>query len=81
MGILATIVVGIIAGWLAGVIVKRESGSILIDMLIGLVGSFVGGFIMEQLGYAGLTGFNIWSILVSTLGAVVVLVIWKLVRR
>lgn len=81
MGILTLLIIGLIAGWLSGLIVKSGSTSLFVDMLLGVVGAFVGGFIMEKLGYHGLTGLNLYSILVATLGAVVVLAIWKLLRK
>lgn len=82
MGIVTLLLIGLIAGWLSGLIVKtNKTSSLLMDMLLGVVGAFVGGFIMEKLGYNGLTGFNLYSILVATLGAVVVLAIWKLLRK
>ena len=75
MGILSWIVVGLIAGLLAKLIMPGDDpGGIIVTMLIGVAGAFVGGFVVSLLGGTGVTGFNIWSILVATLGAIILLV-------
>ena len=79
--ILVYALVGVIAGWLAGMIVKSESGSLWVNMVIGIVGSFIGAFIMKLIGQDGFTGFNLYSILVATFGAIILLVIYKAVRK
>jgi uncharacterized membrane protein YeaQ/YmgE (transglycosylase-associated protein family) len=81
MGIIAWIVVGLIAGILAKLIMPGDDpGGFIITTIIGIVGAFVGGFVMQQLlGGTGLTGFSIWSILVATLGAIILLAIYRLV--
>jgi uncharacterized membrane protein YeaQ/YmgE (transglycosylase-associated protein family) len=80
MGIIAWIVVGLIAGVLAKLIMPGDDpGGIIITILIGIVGAFVGGFVVQLLGGTGLTGFSIWSILVATLGAIILLAIYRLV--
>lgn len=73
MGIIAWIILGLIAGWLAHKIMHGSGAGLLMNLLLGIVGAFVGGFLFRIIGGAGVTGFNIWSILVATLGAVVVL--------
>jgi uncharacterized membrane protein YeaQ/YmgE (transglycosylase-associated protein family) len=74
MGLLIFLILGLIAGWLASLIMKTDSqqgtGS---DIILGAVGSLVGGTVMSFLGYAGVTGFNLYSILVATLGAVILI--------
>lgn len=72
MGILLWIILGGIAGWLASVIMKSRGG-LLWDMLLGVVGAVVGGFIMNLLGFSSVTGFNIYSLLVALVGAVIVI--------
>ena len=57
----------------------RDPGGFLITIVIGMVGALVGGFVVQLLGGTGLTGFNIWSILVATLGAIVLLALYRLV--
>jgi len=79
MGILALIVVGLIAGLLAKLLMPGDDpGGLIITALIGIAGAFVGGFVVDFLGGAGVTGINIWSILVATLGAIMLLAIYRL---
>ena len=74
MSILAWIVVGIVAGFLAKAVVPGEGpGGILGDLVVGVVGAVLGGWIMNAFGNAGASGINIWSIFVAFLGAVVLL--------
>ena len=76
MSILAWIVLGLIAGFIASKVVTRSGGNLVFDLLLGVVGAFVGGFLFTRFGAAGVTGLNLYSILVATLGAVVVLFIY-----
>ena len=76
MSILAWIVLGLVAGFIASKLVNRSGGGLVLDLLLGVVGAFVGGFLFTRFGAAGVTGLNIYSILVATLGAVVVLFIY-----
>ena len=78
MNILLWIILGAIAGWVASLIVKSNQG-ILLDIVVGIIGAFVGGFIFQAFGASGVTGFNIYSILVAIVGAVVLLFIVKAV--
>ena len=79
MGILAFIVVGLIAGLLAKLVMPGDDpGGLILTTLIGIAGAFVGGLIVQILGGAGVTGINIWSILVATLGAVILLAVYRL---
>jgi uncharacterized membrane protein YeaQ/YmgE (transglycosylase-associated protein family) len=71
MNLIAWIILGVIAGWLASVIMgTRAQQSILGDVLLGVLGAVVGGFLMNLFGGAGVTGLNLWSLAVATLGAV-----------
>jgi uncharacterized membrane protein YeaQ/YmgE (transglycosylase-associated protein family) len=80
MGILAWIVVGLIAGVLGKLIMPGDDpGGIIVTILIGIVGAFVGGFVMNLLGFGDVSGFNIYSILVATLGAIILLAIYRAV--
>ncbi len=72
MGLLAWIVVGLIAGWLASHVIPSHFG-IVGDTVIGMLGALAGGFLFEQFGESGATGINIWSIFVAFVGAVVLL--------
>lgn len=80
MGILAWLVFGTIAGWLAHVITGR-GGGLIVNIVVGIVGAALGGFIMSFVGGSGVTGFNLTSLLVAVLGAVVLLVVLGLIRE
>ena len=74
MGIITWIVLGALAGWIASMITgKNAQMGALANILVGVVGAFIGGFVMNLLGGHGVTGFNIWSLIVSIVGAVVLL--------
>ena len=82
MSILAWIVVGLIAGVLGKLIMPGDDpGGFIVTILLGIVGAFVGGFVVSLFGGIGVTGFNIWTILVATLGAVILLAAYRLVAR
>ena len=79
MGILSWIVVGFIAGLLAKLVLPGEDpGGLIVTTLVGMAGALVGGFLIGVLGGAGATGVNVWSILVATLRAVVLLAVYRL---
>ena len=80
MGVIAWIVVGLVAGWLAHLIMGGRGG-IFGNIAVGLVGAIVGGFLMRQFGAAGVTGLNLYSLLVAVVGAVVFLIIYHAIRR
>ena len=82
MGIIAWLVVGAIAGWLAGMLVKGdESMGVIGHIVLGIVGAIVGGFIAGAItGGDYISGINITTIIVATLGAVVVVVLWNMLR-
>ena len=81
MGWLATIVVGLIAGFLASLIM-RARGGLLIDLILGVVGGFVGGWLTGLVLHQNLmTGINITSILVALVGAIIVLFLYRLIFR
>jgi uncharacterized membrane protein YeaQ/YmgE (transglycosylase-associated protein family) len=79
MSILAWIILGLIAGYVASKLVNRTGGNLLLDLILGVVGAFVGGFLFTRFGAGGVTGLNLYSILVSIVGAVVVLFIYHAV--
>lgn len=80
MGWLAWLVVGGVSGWLASMVMKtnRQQG-LLLDIVVGIVGALIGGFLFNQFGSAGVTGFNIWSVFVAFIGAVVLLAVIRLI--
>jgi uncharacterized membrane protein YeaQ/YmgE (transglycosylase-associated protein family) len=75
-GILAWIIVGLIGGFLASKVVNKTGQGTLRDILLGIVGGIVGGAVFRALGSHGVTGFNLWSILVAFIGGIVVLVLY-----
>jgi uncharacterized membrane protein YeaQ/YmgE (transglycosylase-associated protein family) len=82
MSIIAWIVLGLIAGFIASKIVNKTGEGVLLDIVLGIVGALVGGFLFQTFGMHGVTGVNIYSILVAVLGAIVVLFIYHaLIRR
>ena len=79
MGIITWIVVGLIAGLLGKLIMPGDDpGGIIVTILIGIVGAFIGGFVVSIFGGTGVTGFNIWSVIVATIGAIILLAIYRL---
>ena len=81
MGIIAWIIVGLIAGFLASKVVNRSGEGFLRDVLLGIIGAVVGGWIFNAMGQAGVSGVNLYSILVAFVGGVVVLVIYHAIFR
>jgi uncharacterized membrane protein YeaQ/YmgE (transglycosylase-associated protein family) len=79
MSIIGWIVLGLIAGFIASKLVNKQGEGLLLDIVLGIVGAVVGGFLFNQLGAAGVTGFNIYSMFVAVVGAVIVLVIYHAV--
>jgi uncharacterized membrane protein YeaQ/YmgE (transglycosylase-associated protein family) len=82
MGILSWLIVGAIAGWLAGMLVKGDEGmGVIGHIVLGIIGAIVGGFIAGAItGGDYISGINITTIIVATLGAVVVVVLWNMLR-
>jgi uncharacterized membrane protein YeaQ/YmgE (transglycosylase-associated protein family) len=80
MSILAWVLLGLVAGFIASRIVHRHGEGIIVDIVLGIGGAFVGGFLFQLFGASGLTGFNIWSLLVATTGAIVLLVAYHAIR-
>lgn len=82
MGIIVWIVFGGLAGWVGSMIMGTDGQQgILLNVIVGIVGASLGGFIMNFFGEGGVSGFNLYSFLVAVIGAVVLLYIVKLVRR
>ena len=72
MGLIAWLVVGGIAGWLASMVIPSGFG-LIGDIVAGIIGGFIGGFLFHAVGEVGMTGLSLWSIVVSFIGAVVLL--------
>ena len=74
MNVILWVIFGAIAGWLASVIMRSDSQQgILMDIVLGIVGAVVGGFVMNVFGEPGVTGFNLYSFIVAVVGAVVLI--------
>ncbi len=81
MGWIAWIILGLISGFIGSKLVNKSGSGIMLDIVIGVVGAIVGGFVGSKLGLGGVDGLNLWSILLSVGGAVVVLLIYNAVSR
>ena len=82
MGILTWIILGGLAGWLASMLTKNyEKMGLIKNIVVGILGAMIGGFVFSFFGAAGVTGFNLWSIFVACVGAVILLVIINLFTR
>ena len=81
MSIIGWIILGLIAGFIASKIVNKQGQGFFLDIVLGIVGALVGGWLFELIGHAGVTGFNLYSMFVAIIGAVVVLVVYHAVRR
>ncbi len=76
MSIIAWLVLGLIAGFIASKIVNKSGQGVVLDIILGVVGAIAGGFLFSLVGAAPVTGFNIYSMIVAVIGAIVVLVIY-----
>ncbi len=79
MGILSWIIVGLIAGWLAGVIMKGGGYGVIGDIILGIIGALVGGFLAGALFGVPIGGFNITTLVVAIIGAIIVIAIARAV--
>ncbi len=79
MGLVAWLVVGGIAGWLASRVIPSGLG-LIGDIVVGIIGGFIGGFLFKAIGEQGMTGFSIWSIFVAFIGSVVLLYVIRLIN-
>ena len=81
MSFLAWIFLGLIAGFIASKIVNKQGEGFFLDIILGIVGAVAGGWIFSMFGAQGVTGVNLYSILVAVIGAIVVLWIYHALRR
>jgi len=82
MGLIGWIILGGLAGWVGSMITGTDkSMGVFANIVVGIVGALIGGFLVSLFGGAGITGFNVWSFLVALLGSVVLLAIVKAARR
>ena len=76
MSFLAWIILGLIAGFIASKIVNKSGEGVIMDIVLGIIGAVVGGWLFNTFGHMGVTGINLYSILVAVIGAIIVLVIY-----
>jgi len=82
MGIILWIIFGALAGWIASIIMKTDANQgTMMDIIMGIVGAVVGGFLMGLVGQSGITGFNVYSLLVAVIGSVVVIYFGRMLRN
>jgi uncharacterized membrane protein YeaQ/YmgE (transglycosylase-associated protein family) len=79
MSFLAWIILGLISGFIASKIVNKSGAGIVMDVVLGIVGAVLGGWLFNTIGHVGVTGVNLYSILVAVVGAVIVLFIYHAV--
>lgn len=81
MGILSWIILGAIAGWIGSMLVNKTGEGLFRDIVLGIIGGVVGGWIFAAIGSTSVTGFNLWSLFVAVVGAVIVLVLYHALVR
>ena len=81
MGIIGWIVLGLITGYIASTLMNERGEGPSFDILLGIIGAVIGGWLFSAAGATGVTGFNIWSLLVAVIGAVLVLTAWHATHR
>jgi uncharacterized membrane protein YeaQ/YmgE (transglycosylase-associated protein family) len=81
MSWLAWIVLGLIAGFIGSKIVNKKGEGLFLDIILGIIGAIVGGYVFTLFGASGVTGLNIYSLIVAVIGAIVVLLIYHAIRR
>lgn len=81
MSFIAWIVLGLIAGFIGSKIVNKKGEGLFLDVILGIIGGVVGGWIAHFFGMAGVSGLNIYSLIVAVIGAIVVLLIYHAIKR
>ena len=82
MGIIAWIILGALAGWIASMIAGTNAQmGLFANIIVGIIGAFLGGFLFNLMGGTGITGFNLWSLIVAIAGAVLLLWVIKMFTR
>ncbi len=76
MSIIAWVILGLIAGFIGSKLVNKTGEGLILDIVLGIVGAVVGGFVFSAFGAAGVTGLNIYSLIVAVVGAVIVLFVY-----
>ena len=81
MGVIGWIILGLFAGFIASKLMNKRGEGLPFYILLGIVGAVTGGWLFNATGAAGVTGFNVWSLLVAVIGAVALLWVWHAIRR
>lgn len=81
MGVITWIILGLVAGFIASKIVDRHGEGILLDVVLGVVGALVGGWVFSLIGAHGVTGFNLYSLMVAVAGSILILLVYHGLRR
>ena len=81
MSIIAWLILGLVAGFIGSKIVNKSGQGLFLDVALGVIGAIVGGFLFNLIGHEGVTGLNLWSLFVSVIGAIVVLLVYRAVVR
>jgi len=81
MSFIAWIVLGLVAGFIASKIVNKSGEGLILDIILGIVGAVLGGYLFQTFGMAGVTGLNAYSLLVAVVGAVLFLVLYHALFR
>lgn len=79
MGILSWIILGLIAGWIGSKIVNKTGSGLIMDVVLGVVGAVVGGFLASLIGFGDVSGVNIKSLFIAVVGAIIVLLVYRTV--
>ena len=82
MGIISWVIIGGLAGWIGSMITKdNEEMGFFKNVIVGIIGAFIGGFVFNIIGGYGITGFNIWSLIVAVIGSVILLSIINMFKK
>ncbi len=81
MSFIVWIVLGLIAGFIASKLINKQGEGMFLDIVLGIIGAVVGGWVFHVFGMSGVTGLNIYSVIVAVIGAVVVLVVYHAIKR
>jgi uncharacterized membrane protein YeaQ/YmgE (transglycosylase-associated protein family) len=81
MSFLAWIILGLVAGFIGSKIVNKSGEGLILDIVLGVIGAVVGGWLFAKFGAAGVTGLNLYSIMVAVVGSIIVLVAYHMIRR
>jgi uncharacterized membrane protein YeaQ/YmgE (transglycosylase-associated protein family) len=81
MSFIAWIILGLIAGFIGSKLVNKRGEGVVLDIILGVIGAVVGGWLFNSFGAAGVTGLNIYSLMVASIGAILVLVIYHAITR